>query len=127
MWGGALATTGGVVFYGTLDGWFKAVDARTGKVLWQFKVGSGVVGNPIDLHRPRRQTVRRDLLPESAATWDSSSRATWPPICRTTFASAERRCRTSRGGRAGAGAVRVLLVRDGSYTELQQWVAGAVL
>ena len=47
VWGGALATAGGVVFYGTLDGWFKAVDARTGAVLWQFKVGSGVVGNPV--------------------------------------------------------------------------------
>jgi lanthanide-dependent methanol dehydrogenase len=47
VWGGALATRGGVVFYGTLDGWFKAVDARTGAVLWKFKVGSGVVGNPI--------------------------------------------------------------------------------
>jgi len=47
VWGGALATAGGVVFYGTLDGWFKAVDASNGKVLWQFKVGSGVVGNPV--------------------------------------------------------------------------------
>jgi PQQ-dependent dehydrogenase (methanol/ethanol family) len=47
VWGGALVTAGNVVFYGTLDGWFKAADARTGVVLWQFKVGSGVVGNPI--------------------------------------------------------------------------------
>ena len=47
VWGGALVTKGGVVFYGTLDGWFKAADAKTGKVLWKFKVGSGVVGNPI--------------------------------------------------------------------------------
>ena len=47
VWGGALATAGGVVFYGTLDGWFKAVDAGTGKELWKFKVGSGVVGNPM--------------------------------------------------------------------------------
>jgi lanthanide-dependent methanol dehydrogenase len=47
VWGGALATAGGVVFYGTLDGWFKAVHARTGQLLWKFKVGSGVVGNPV--------------------------------------------------------------------------------
>ena len=47
VWGGALVTKGDVVFYGTLDGWFKAADARTGTVLWKFKVGSGVVGNPI--------------------------------------------------------------------------------
>jgi len=47
VWGGALVTKGGVVFYGTLDGWFKAADAKTGALLWKFKVGSGVVGNPI--------------------------------------------------------------------------------
>ena len=47
VWGGALATKGDVVFYGTLDGWFKAANARTGAVLWKFKVGSGVVGNPM--------------------------------------------------------------------------------
>src|SRR5439155_930144 len=47
VWSGTLVTAGDVAFYGTLDGWFKAADARTGKVLWQFKVGSGVVGNPI--------------------------------------------------------------------------------
>jgi PQQ-dependent dehydrogenase (methanol/ethanol family) len=52
VWSGALATAGGVVFYGTLDGWFKAADARTGKVLWKFKVGSGVIGNPITFRGP---------------------------------------------------------------------------
>jgi len=52
VWGGALATAGGVVFYGTLDGWFKAIDARTGTELWKFKVGSGVVGNPITYTGP---------------------------------------------------------------------------
>jgi PQQ-dependent dehydrogenase (methanol/ethanol family) len=46
-WSGALATGGDVVFYGTLDGWFVAADARSGRVLSKFKVGSGVVGNPI--------------------------------------------------------------------------------
>ncbi len=44
---GVLATGGDVVFYGTMDGWFKAVDARTGAVLWKFKIGSGIVGNPM--------------------------------------------------------------------------------
>jgi glucose dehydrogenase len=47
VWGGALATAGDIVFYGTLDGWFKAVDAHSGDVLWRFKLGSGVVGNPV--------------------------------------------------------------------------------
>ena len=40
-------TAGDVVFYGTMEGWFRAVDARTGKVLWQFKTGSGIIGQPI--------------------------------------------------------------------------------
>jgi lanthanide-dependent methanol dehydrogenase len=47
VWSGVLATAGGVVFYGTMDGWFKAVDAKDGRELWKFKVGSGIVGNPI--------------------------------------------------------------------------------
>jgi PQQ-dependent dehydrogenase (methanol/ethanol family) len=51
-WSGALVTGGNVAFYGTLDGWFKSVDARTGKVLSKFKVGSGVVGNPITYRGP---------------------------------------------------------------------------
>lgn len=44
---GVLATGGDVVFNGTLDGWFRAIDARNGKLLWQFKLGSGIVGNPM--------------------------------------------------------------------------------
>ncbi|HEV7612420.1 MAG TPA: PQQ-dependent dehydrogenase, methanol/ethanol family [Steroidobacteraceae bacterium] len=51
-WSGALVTGGDVVFYGTLDGWFVAADARNGKVLSKFKVGSGVVGNPITYRGP---------------------------------------------------------------------------
>jgi lanthanide-dependent methanol dehydrogenase len=51
-WSGALVTGGDVAFYGTLDGWFKAVDARTGRLLTKFKVGSGVVGNPMTYRGP---------------------------------------------------------------------------
>jgi lanthanide-dependent methanol dehydrogenase len=47
VYSGVLATGGDVVFYGTMDGWFKAVDARTGTELWKFHCGSGIVGNPI--------------------------------------------------------------------------------
>jgi alcohol dehydrogenase (cytochrome c) len=49
---GALATAGDVVFYGTADGWFRAVDARSGKVLWSHKLGSGVIGQPISYLGP---------------------------------------------------------------------------
>lgn len=51
-WSGALATAGDVVFYGTMEGWFKAVDARTGKLLWRFKTGSGIIGQPITYKGP---------------------------------------------------------------------------
>jgi PQQ-dependent dehydrogenase (methanol/ethanol family) len=46
VYAGVLSTGGDVVFYGTLEGWFRAVDAHTGKILWQFKTGSGIIGNP---------------------------------------------------------------------------------
>jgi len=52
VWSGALVTAGDVAFYGTMDGWFKAVDARSGKLLWQFKTGSGIIGQPITYRGP---------------------------------------------------------------------------
>jgi len=45
VWSGALATAGDVVFYGTLEGHLKAVDATTGKELYSFKTPSGIIGN----------------------------------------------------------------------------------
>jgi lanthanide-dependent methanol dehydrogenase len=47
IYSGVLATGGDVIFYGTMDGWFKALDARTGTELWKFHVASGIVANPI--------------------------------------------------------------------------------
>jgi alcohol dehydrogenase (cytochrome c) len=47
VWSGTTVTAGDVAFYGTMDRWFKAVDAKTGKVLWQFKTPSGIIGQPI--------------------------------------------------------------------------------
>jgi PQQ-dependent dehydrogenase (methanol/ethanol family) len=52
VWSGALATAGNVVFYGTMDGWFKAVDALSGRELWKFKTGSGIIGQPISYRGP---------------------------------------------------------------------------
>ena len=45
VWSGALATAGDVVFYGTLEGYLKAIDANTGDELYRFKTPSGIVGN----------------------------------------------------------------------------------
>ncbi len=45
VWSGALTTAGDIVFYGTLEGYLKAVDINTGKELWKFRTPSGIIGN----------------------------------------------------------------------------------
>lgn len=52
VYSGVLATAGDVVFYGTMDGYFRAVDARSGNVLWQMKLSSGIIGNPMTFVGP---------------------------------------------------------------------------
>ncbi|HKS28068.1 MAG TPA: methanol/ethanol family PQQ-dependent dehydrogenase [Pyrinomonadaceae bacterium] len=52
VWSGTVVTAGDVVFYGTMDGYFKAVDARTGEQLWQFKTESGIIGQPVTYKGP---------------------------------------------------------------------------
>ena len=47
VWTGTLVTAGDVAFYGTMDRWFKAVNAKTGEVLWQVHTPSGNIGQPI--------------------------------------------------------------------------------
>ncbi|MEO7456568.1 MAG: PQQ-dependent dehydrogenase, methanol/ethanol family, partial [Gemmatimonadaceae bacterium] len=49
---GAMVTAGDVAFYGTVEGWFKAVDARTGKLLWSRKLGSGIISAPMSYRGP---------------------------------------------------------------------------
>jgi len=45
VWSGALTTAGDIVFYGTLEGYLKAVSTKDGKELWKFKTPSGIIGN----------------------------------------------------------------------------------
>ena len=52
VWTGALVTGGDVAFYGTMDGWVKAVNAKSGEILWKFKTGSGLIGNFISFLGP---------------------------------------------------------------------------
>jgi lanthanide-dependent methanol dehydrogenase len=54
---GPLTTDGGVLFAGTLDGWFRAVDEATGKVLYKFHAPSGIIGNPITYMHDGKQYV----------------------------------------------------------------------
>jgi lanthanide-dependent methanol dehydrogenase len=56
-WGGALVTAGNVVFYGTLKGYLRAVDAKTGKVLYDFKTPSGIIGNVMTYMHDGKQYV----------------------------------------------------------------------
>jgi lanthanide-dependent methanol dehydrogenase len=57
VWSGALATAGNVVFYGTLEGYLKAVDAKTGKELYKFKTPSGIIGNVTTYEQNGKQYV----------------------------------------------------------------------
>jgi lanthanide-dependent methanol dehydrogenase len=57
VYSGPLTTDAGVLFYGTLDGWFKAVDQTNGKVLYQFKAPSGIIGNPMTYMYKGKQYV----------------------------------------------------------------------
>jgi lanthanide-dependent methanol dehydrogenase len=52
IWSGTVVTAGDVVFYGTMDGWFKAVNARTGELLWRYKVDSGIISQPVSYKGP---------------------------------------------------------------------------
>jgi len=57
VWSGALATAGGVVFYGTLEGYLKAVDEKDGKELFKFKTPSGIIGNVMTYTHGGKQYV----------------------------------------------------------------------
>jgi alcohol dehydrogenase (cytochrome c) len=47
VWTGTMVTAGNIAVYGTMDRWFKVVDARSGKLLYQFHAPSGFIGQPV--------------------------------------------------------------------------------
>lgn len=55
--GGILTTAGGLVFYGNGEGWFRALNANTGQVLWQFNTGSGIMAAPVTFTANGKQHV----------------------------------------------------------------------
>jgi PQQ-dependent dehydrogenase (methanol/ethanol family) len=57
VYSGPLTTDSGVIFYGTLDGWFKVVDQANGKLLYQFRAPSGIIGNPMTYTHRGKQYV----------------------------------------------------------------------
>ena len=123
VWSGTLVTAGDVAFYGTMDRWFKAVDAKTGEVLWQFRAPSGIIGQPVtyrgtDGKPVRRHPLRRRRLVGRGRDRPSSTRAcatarsassapcrTCPPTRRAAARSWCSPCRSRRPGRSCIGAV----------------------
>jgi alcohol dehydrogenase (cytochrome c) len=57
LWGGVMSTAGGLVFFGTPEGKFMALDDETGEELWSFQTGSGIVGQPITWEQDGEQYV----------------------------------------------------------------------
>ncbi|WP_306476822.1 PQQ-dependent methanol/ethanol family dehydrogenase [Methyloversatilis sp.] len=57
LWGGVMTTKGGLVFWGTPEGFLKAADAKTGKEVWSFQTGTGVVAPPITWEQDGEQYV----------------------------------------------------------------------
>lgn len=57
VWSGALATAGDIVFYGTLEGYLKAVDSKTGQELYKFKTPSGIIGNVMTYQHGGKQYI----------------------------------------------------------------------
>ncbi len=76
---GALATAGDVVFYGTVDGWFRAVDAKSGKVLWSQKLSSGIIGQPMTYLGPDKRQYVAVYSGVGGAAMVSSSQPGFPP------------------------------------------------
>ena len=57
LWGGVMTTAGGLVFFGTPEGEFIALNDETGEKLWSFQTGSGVVGQPVTWEMDGEQYV----------------------------------------------------------------------
>ncbi len=59
LWGGVLTTAGGLVFTGTPEGKFLALDDETGEILYNFNAGSGIVSSPITWEQNGEQYLHR--------------------------------------------------------------------
>ena len=57
VWGGTMATAGGLVFTGNPEGEFMAINDETGEVIWKFQTGTGIVGQPITYELDGEQYV----------------------------------------------------------------------
>jgi alcohol dehydrogenase (cytochrome c) len=70
-----MTTKGGLVFWGTPEGFLKAADAKTGKEVWSFQVGTGIVAPPITWEQDGEQYIA--VAPAGVARFRCGV-ATWP-------------------------------------------------
>jgi quinohemoprotein ethanol dehydrogenase len=77
--GGALATAGGLVFQGQIDGSFNAYDASTGRKVWSYAMGNAVLGAPISYRVGDRQYISVIIAPPAGALMqlDGANRYGW--------------------------------------------------
>ena len=76
---GALTTATDLVFYGTVDGWFRAINARSGDILWSQKLGSGIIGQPITYLGPDKRQYVAIYTGVGGAAMISSAMPGFPP------------------------------------------------
>ena len=81
--GGVLTTAGGLVFYGTMEGWLKALDPRSGRELWKFKTPSGIVGSPIAFEGPDGQEYIA-VLSGMGGWWGLGANGAFPDLALVT-------------------------------------------
>jgi Glucose dehydrogenase len=82
-WCGLLSTAGGLVFSGTMEGMFFAVDAESGKPLWRFQTGGAIWSNPITYQAGGHQYVHRG---GQRAPGVRAAGVVMPHVCRYTLA-----------------------------------------
>ena len=69
LWAGVMATAGGLVFGGTNEGNVYALDAATGRALWDFQTGGTCMANPISFLIDGRQHVADGVRPGAVRLW----------------------------------------------------------
>ena len=73
VWTGTMVTAGNIAVYGTMDRWFKVVDARNGKLLYQFHAPSAALSASPS---PIRARMAGNISPCCRAS--AAGRARWP-------------------------------------------------
>jgi len=111
VFSGALATASDLVFYGTVDGWLRAVNARTGQVLWSQKLGSGISSPPMTYTGPDGRQYVAVYAAVGGGAMTEAKQAGYPPRGNTLYVfsiggasdSSGAGMKTTNGGSAASG------------------------